>query len=86
MLPGNLLRRIRSTSALHPTSSTEALCAKASGGDPLDEAEIAELFTARGDDVVAVSGAGETLVRPRVDSVGVDDTVPLDEVQRGLAE
>ena len=63
VLPGNLLRRIRSTSALHPTSSTEALCAKASGGDPLDEAEIAELFTARGDDVVAVLRAADALRR-----------------------
>ena len=60
-LPKNLLRRIRSTTALNPTSRTKALCAKAGDGEALDESEIAELFTARGDDFVAVLRAADAL-------------------------
>ena len=63
VLPASLLHRIRSTTALHLTSRTEALCAKASHGDALDESEIAELFAARGDDVVAVLRAADAVRR-----------------------
>ncbi len=63
VLPQALLHRLGSTSALHPTSRTEALCARASQGDALDEPEIAELFTARGDDLVAVVRAANALRR-----------------------
>ena len=63
VLPASLLHRIRSTTALHLTSRTEALCAKASHGDALDESEIAELFAARGDDVVAVLRAANAVRR-----------------------
>ena len=60
-LPEKLLRRIRSTTALNPTSRTKALCAKAGDGEALDESEIAELFAARGDDFVAVLRAADAL-------------------------
>ncbi|MEE2612857.1 MAG: 5-amino-6-(D-ribitylamino)uracil--L-tyrosine 4-hydroxyphenyl transferase CofH [Acidobacteriota bacterium] len=63
VLPQALLHRLGSTSALHPTSRTEALCARASQGDALDEPEIAKLFTARGDDLVAVVRAANALRR-----------------------
>ena len=61
VLPKNLLLRIRSTTALNPTSRTKALCAKADYGDALDESEITELFAARGDDFVAVLRAADAL-------------------------
>ena len=60
-LPEPLLRRIRSTTTLNPTSRTQALCAKAGDGEALDESEIAELFAARGDDFVAVLSAADAL-------------------------
>ena len=60
-LPEQLLRRIRSTTALHPTSRTTALCARAGDGEALAESEIAELFAARGDDFVAVLRAADAL-------------------------
>ena len=63
VLPQALLHRLGSTSALHPTSRTEALCARASQGDARDEPEIAKLFTARGDDLVAVVRAANALRR-----------------------
>ena len=63
VLPTNLLHRIRSTTALNPTSSITALCAKAGHGDALDESEITELFAARGDDFVAVLRAADAVRR-----------------------
>jgi FO synthase len=63
VLPTDLLRRMASTAAPHPTSRIKALCAKASDGHALDESEVAELFTARGDDLVAVVRAADALRR-----------------------
>ena len=63
VLPQALLNRLGSTSALHPTSRTTALCARASRGEALDEPEVAELFTTRGDDLVAVVRAANALRR-----------------------
>ena len=63
VLPQELLGRIRSTTALRPTSQTRSLCAKAYRGDGLDPSEIAKLFSARGDDLVAVVKAADALRR-----------------------
>ena len=63
VLPTSLLDRLRSPTTPRPTSRTNALCAKASRGDALDESEIAELFAARGDDVVAVLRAADEVRR-----------------------
>ena len=61
VLPQPLLHRLRSLTVLHPTSKTTALCARAAHGDALDESEIASLFSARGDDLVAVVRAADAL-------------------------
>ncbi|MDP6580792.1 MAG: 5-amino-6-(D-ribitylamino)uracil--L-tyrosine 4-hydroxyphenyl transferase CofH, partial [Vicinamibacterales bacterium] len=63
VLPQGLLHRLQSTIALHPASRTGELCDKAGRGDGLDEAEIADLFTARGDDLVTVVRAADALRR-----------------------
>ena len=63
VLPAALLHRLRSTTAPTPTSRIGALCAKASRGDALDESEITALFSARGDDLVAVVRAADALRR-----------------------
>ena len=62
-LPEGLLRRLGSTTALRPTPRISALCDTAWRGDGLAESEIAELFTARGDDLVAVVRAADALRR-----------------------
>ena len=62
-LPEGLLRRLVSTTALRPTPRIPALCDAACRGDGLAESEIAELFTARGDDLVAVVRAADALRR-----------------------
>ena len=61
VLPAALLDRLAQPAAPAPTSTTRALCEKAARGDGLDEAEIAELFSARGDDLVAVVRAADAL-------------------------
>ncbi len=61
VLPSALLRRLDDPAAPRPTGRIAALCAQASRGDALEEAEIAELFTARGEDLVAVVRAADTL-------------------------
>ena len=63
VLPAALLDRLAQPAAPAPTSTTRALCEKAARGDGLDEAEIAELFSARGDDLVAVVRAADALRR-----------------------
>ena len=63
VLPAVLLDRLRSTTAPTPTPGIGALCAKASRGDALDESEITELFSVRGDDLVAVVRAADALRR-----------------------
>ena len=63
VLPAALLDRLARPAAPAPTSTTRALCEKASRGDGLDEAEIAELFSARGDDLAAVVRAADALRR-----------------------
>ena len=63
VLPAALLRRLDDAAAPRPTPRVAALCARAARGDALDEAEIAELFTARGDDLVAVVRAADALRR-----------------------
>ena len=65
LLPETSLDRIGTTAALKPSARIEDLCAEASHGVPLTEEEIAELFTARGDDLVAVLRAANAL-RQRV--------------------
>ena len=60
-LPETLLHRIGTTSALNLSTRVEELCDKASRSTALTECEIAELFTARGDDVVAVLRAANAL-------------------------
>ena len=64
VLPAALLDRLGRADPPAPTSTTRALCEKASRGDGLDEPEIAALFSARGDDLVAV-GAGGGRAAPR---------------------
>ncbi len=63
VLPAALLRRLDDAAAPRPAPRIAALCARASRGDALDEAEIAELFAARGDDLVAVLRAADALRR-----------------------
>ena len=63
VLPAALLDRLARPAAPAPTSTTRALCEKASRGDGLDEPEIAALFAARGDDLVAVVRAADALRR-----------------------
>ena len=63
VLPSALLRRLDDAPAPRPAGRIEALCARASRGDALDEAEIAELFTTRGEDLVAVVRAADALRR-----------------------
>ncbi len=60
-LPEVLLSRIEDTSPLHSSSKVDDLCGRASQGVALSAAEIAELFTARGDDVAAVVRAADAL-------------------------
>ena len=64
-LPQTSLDRIGATAALRLSARIEHLCAAASHGVAFTEAEIAELFTARGDDFVAVLRAANAL-RQRV--------------------
>ena len=70
VLPAALLDRLRNATrpaaaagAAAATSKTAALCAEASRGNRLDEAEITHLFSARGDDLVAVVRAADALRR-----------------------
>ena len=63
VLPAALLDRLAQPAAPAPTSTTRALCEKAARGDGLDEAEIAALFSSRGDDLVAVVRAADALRR-----------------------
>ena len=63
VLPAALLDRLSRAAAPAPDGTTRALCDKASRGDGLDEAEIAALFSARGDDLVAVVRAADALRR-----------------------
>ena len=63
VLPAALLDRLRTTTAPAPTATTKALCDKAARGDGLDESEVAALFSARGDDLVAVVRAADGLRR-----------------------
>ena len=63
VLPAALLDRLGRADPPAPTSTTRALCEKASRGDGLDEPEIAALFSARGDDLVAVVRAADALRR-----------------------
>ena len=63
VLPEDLLRRLDRPEAPRPTSRTRALCERAARGGGLDEREITELFTARGDDFVAVVRAADALRR-----------------------
>ena len=63
VLPAALLDRLARPDAPVPASTTRALCDKASRGDGLDEAEIAALFSARGDDLTAVVQAADALRR-----------------------
>ncbi len=62
-LPETLLQRMRATTGPNRSTRIADLCTRASHGIALDAAEIAELFTARGDDVVAVSRAANDLRR-----------------------
>ena len=64
-LPQTSLDRIGATAVLRLSARIEHLCAAASHGVAFTEAEIAELFTARGDDFVAVLRAANAL-RQRV--------------------
>ena len=63
VLPAPLLERLQEPASPVPTSKVRALCEKAARGDGLDEAEIAELFCARGDDLVGVVRAADALRR-----------------------
>ena len=63
VLPAGLLDRLDRSEAPAPTATVQALCERASRGEALDEAEIAALFTARGDDLVAVVRAADVLRR-----------------------
>ena len=63
VLPAPLLDRLADETAPTPTSTVRALCDRAARGDGLDEAEIAALFSARGDDLVAVVRAADALRR-----------------------
>ncbi len=61
LLPQKLLRHIRTVSTLNVSTRTEELCGKTRRGLRLTEFEIAELFTTRGDDFVAVLRAANEL-------------------------
>ena len=63
VLPAALLDRLAHPAAPTPVPATRALCEKATRGDGLDETEIAALFSARGDDLVAVVRAADALRR-----------------------
>ena len=63
VLPAALLQRLGSPATATPTSMTRALCARAARGDGLDESEITALFSARGDDLVAIVRAADALRR-----------------------
>ena len=63
VLPAALLDRLSRPGAPAAASTTRALCEKAARGDGLDEAEIAALFSARGDDFAAVVRAADALRR-----------------------
>ena len=63
VLPAALLERLARPAAPATAPTTRALCEKASRGDGLDEPEIAALFSARGDDLVAVVRAADALRR-----------------------
>ena len=63
VLPAALLRRLDDAADARPARRIAALCARAARGDALDETEIAELFAARGDDLVAVVRAADALRR-----------------------
>ena len=63
VLPADLLRRLDSRAAPRPTARIEALCHEAARGGGLGESEIAELFSARGDDLLAVMRAADALRR-----------------------
>ena len=63
VLPDDLLRRLDHPEAPRPASRTRALCERAARGGGLDESEITELFTARGDDFAAVVRAADALRR-----------------------
>jgi len=65
LIPETLLDRTGTTQAVNPSTRIEDLCTEASRGAALTEMEIAELFTARGDDLVAVLRAANEL-RQRV--------------------
>ena len=58
-LPGKFVQRIGTSAAIHPSARIKGLCAKTSLGTALSEAEIAELFAARGDDALAVFRAAD---------------------------
>ena len=63
VLPAALLDRLARPDAPAPVPTVRALCEEASRGGGLDEAEIAALFSARGDDLVAVVRAADALRR-----------------------
>ena len=63
VLPAALLDRLGDATAPAPTSTVRALCDRAARGGGLDEPEIAALFRARGDDLVAVVRAADALRR-----------------------
>ena len=63
VLPAPLLDRLVDGTAPLPTSTVRALCERVVRGDGLDEPEIAALFSARGDDLVAVVRAADALRR-----------------------
>ena len=63
VLPAALLDRLARRDPPAPAATTRALCDKAARGDGLDEAEIAALFSARGDDLTAVVRAADALRR-----------------------
>ena len=60
-LPEEVLGCINTTAALTPSQRIDALCAEATRGVGLSESEIAELFTARGNDLVAVLRSADRL-------------------------
>ena len=62
-LPRPLLSRLEDTSPVHSSSRVDDLCARASQGFALTAVEVADLFTARGDDLVAVVRAADALRR-----------------------
>ena len=63
VLPAEVLDRLGDPTPPVPTSTVRALCDRAARGDGLEEAEIAALFAARGDDLAAVVRAADALRR-----------------------